>query len=76
MSLTHFTDKAFVITFEEPTDRIGCMRYGIKGIYNKKNLAEIALAKLNKESDKKSDTQYEIQETSLNDETVLFVYHY
>ncbi len=76
MSITHFTDKAFIITFEEAAGGFGCRRYGIKGIYNKKNLAEIAFAKLNKEAEYDMSILYKMKEVSLNDETVLFNYHY
>jgi hypothetical protein len=76
MSITHFTDKAFIITFEEAAGGFGCRRYGIKGIYNKKNIAEIAFAKLEKEAQHDMSISYNIKEVSLNDETVLFNYHY
>ena len=66
MSITHFTDKAFIITFEEAAGGFGCRRYGIKGIYNKKNLAEIAFAKLNKEAEYDMSISYKMKEVTLN----------
>jgi|APGre2960657423_1045063.scaffolds.fasta_scaffold170214_1 hypothetical protein len=74
MSLTHFTNKAFIITFEESTGRPGCVRYGIKGIYNNKNLAKIDFDKY--VNPKNRNTIFKLQEVTLNDEHVLFNYHY
>jgi hypothetical protein len=75
MSLTHFANKAFIIIFDESTG-FGCKRYGIQGIYNKKNIAEIALAKLNEETLHDMSISYNIKEVSLNDKTALFNYYY
>lgn len=77
MSLTHFANKAFIIIFDESTG-VGCRRYGIQGIYNKKSIAEIALAKLNEEilHDHRMSISYNIKEVSLNDKTALFSYYY
>jgi len=50
MKITHFTQRAWLITWERRGGCFGCQQYGICGIYNKKNLAQIDLDKFNKES--------------------------
>jgi len=77
MSLTHFTEKAWLITWESSGGgNLYSRQYGIYGIYNKKNLAQIDLDKLNKESKNNSRIDYELQEVGLNENKELFAFHY
>lgn len=76
MSLTHFTNKAWLITWERMGGGFGCRQYGIAGIYNKKNLAQIDLDKLNKQSINDSRISYKLQEVGLNENKHLFSFDY
>lgn len=76
MKTTHFTEKAWLITWERTDNRSSYSRqYGIYGIYNDKNLAEIAINKLKKESNN-SRIDYELQEVGLNEYKELFAFYY
>ena len=74
--ITHFSDKVWLVIFEQATGGYGCRQYGIHGIFNKKNLAENALKKLNDSSMNDSRIGYSIKEVNMNDKTVLFEYYY
>ena len=74
--ITHFTNKAWLVTFEHRTGGFGCCDYGIHGIFNKKNLAEIALEKLNKNIKFNDNITYSIKEVNLNEKQVLFQFLY
>jgi hypothetical protein len=78
MKITHFTQKAWLITWERSGGGFGCQQYGICGIYNKKNLAEIAIDKLKAESIKSKFSQidYKLQEVGLNENKQLFSFDY
>ena len=76
MSLTHFSNKAWLITWERMGGGFGCRQYGISGIYNKNNLAQIDLDKLNKESINDSRISYKLQEVGLNENKHLFSFDY
>ena len=76
MKITHFIEKAWLVTWERTDNRASYSRqYGIYGIYNDKNLAEIAIDKLKKESNN-SRIDYELQEVGLNEDKELFAFHY
>lgn len=74
--ITHFSDKVWLVIFEEATGSYGCCQYGIHGIFNKKNLAENALEKVKKSSKNNSRIGYRIKEVNMNDKVVLFEYFY
>jgi hypothetical protein len=77
MKITHFTEKAWLVTWERTSGRaLYSRQYGIYGIYNDKNLAEIAIDKLQKESINNSRIDYELQEVGLNEDKELFAFHY
>ena len=73
--ITHFANKAWIVIFEQSPGGFGNRNYGIHGIFNKKNLAEIAIDKLQKESNN-SRSDYELQEVGLNEDKELFAFHY
>jgi len=74
--ITHFTDKAWIVIFEQRPGGFGNCNYGIHGIFNKKNLAEIALDKLNKNIKFYDKITYSIKEVNLNEKQVLFQFLY
>lgn len=74
--LTHFANKAWLVTFEHRTGGFGCYDYGVCGIFNKKNLAEIALDKLKKQNNNNNRKEFKIQEINLDGEHVLFNFVY
>ena len=76
MQITHFSDKAWLVTWERRGGGFGCLQYGIHGIYNKPNLAQIALDKLNEESINDPRIVYKMQEVSMNNSHQLFEYNY
>ena len=76
MKITHFTQKAWLITWERRGGGFGCQQYGICGIYNKKNLAQIDLDKFNEESINDSRINYKLQEVGLNENKQLFSFDY
>ena len=76
MSLIHFTNKAWLITWERSGGGFRCRQYGICGIYNKKNLAQIDLDKFNKESSNDLRIDYKLQEVGLNENKQLFSFDY
>ena len=72
--ITHFSDKVWLVVFEELTGSLRCHISGIHGIFTEKNLAENALEKLN-ESCRGSRISYSIKEVNMNDKFVLFDYY-
>ena len=74
--ITHFTDKAWIVIFEQSPGGFGNRNYGIHGIFNKKNLAEIALKNLNKNIKFYDKITYSIKEINLNEKQVLFQFLY
>jgi len=74
--ITHFSDKVWLVIFEHATGGYGCREYGIHGIFNKRNLAEIALNKLNDSSENDMRISYRIKEVNMKDKFVLFDYYY
>lgn len=71
--ITHFSDKAWLVTWVRQGGGFGCYQYGIHGIYNKPNLAQDALDKLNKESTR---IEYKIKEVSMDNSHQLFDFNY
>lgn len=76
MKITHFAGKAWLITWEHQGGGFGCRQYGIKGIYNKPTLAQIALDKLNEFSKNDPRIEYKLREVTLTDDHQLFEYFY
>lgn len=82
--MTHFSNKAWIVTFEKPAGGFGCRSYGIMGIFNKPTLATNKLNQLNeqkRDAQKRGDerekwTEYLIQEVELNSVTKLFSFNY
>ena len=74
--ITHFANKAWIVTWEIAGNGLGCRNYGIHGIFNKKNLAEIALENLNKNIKFYNKITYSIKEVNLNEKQVLFQFLY
>ena len=76
--ITHFANKAWIVTWEIAGDGLGCRNYGIYGIYNKKNLADIAADKCKKEYklQKRRFADVQIQEVTLDGSHQLFQYLY
>lgn len=74
--ITHFSDKVWLVIFEQSTGGYGCRQYGVHGIFNKKNLAENALKKLDEISMNNSRIGYSIKEVNMKDKIVLFDYFY
>ncbi len=76
--ITHFTNKAWLVTWECMGYSMGCMSYGIHGIYNKENLANEA-AVLLKKNHKWREPQIfsiKVKEVSLDGTHELFQYNY
>lgn len=76
MKIIHFSDKAWLITWERQGGGFGCRQYGISGIYNKPKLAQIALDELNEKSKNDSRIEYKIKEVSIDKDEQLFEYYY
>jgi len=76
--ITHFTNKAWLVTWEIIGPGMGCMSYGIHGIYNKENLANEAMINLKKNHEwRKSQTcTVKVKEVSLDGTHELFKYVY
>ena len=76
--ITHFTNKAWIVTWEIAGGGFGCRNYGICGIYNKKNLADIAADKCKKEYklEKRKFADVQIQEITLDGSHKLFEFLY
>ena len=78
MKITHFTNKAWLVTWEVVGPGLGCMSYGIHGIYNKENLANEAavLLKKNHKWRKPQIFSIKVKEVSLDGTHELFQYNY
>jgi hypothetical protein len=77
MSLTHFTEKAWLITWESSGGgNLYSRQYGTYGIYNKKSLAKLAFDELLQKESINSRINYELQEVGLNECKELFAFHY
>jgi hypothetical protein len=78
--ITHFADKAWLVTWERQSGGFGCYQYGVVGIYNKPNLAQTVLNDLVSEENKKgfydNKTSYCIKEVGLNENKQLFEFLY
>jgi hypothetical protein len=76
--ITHFSNKAFLVTFERVTASYGCRKYVLAGIRNKRIAAETLMSEV-EDFYKKSCRTIEnlrIQEVQLNLEHDLFSYEY
>lgn len=81
-SLTHFTSKMYLVTYEQTTG-LGCRDYGIMSVHNKPQSAHAALKKLIKEQDKKDEPlgrkcRFDLKTVDINSpfRTKLFEYLY
>lgn len=78
--ITHFADKAWLVTWERQGGGFGCRQYGVHSIHNKPNLAQNVLDKLVQAENKKgfydNKTSYCIQEVGLNENKQLFEFLY
>ena len=77
--MTRFTNKVWIVTWEVSTG-LGCIDYGIHGIFNKKKLADDACEKVKQEhAEKYSNLTYrniKVQEVTLDGSHKLFNYLY
>jgi hypothetical protein len=76
--ITHYTNKAWLVTWEFLGPRMSCVSYGIHGIYNKENLAKEAaeLLKKNHNWRKPNTFAIKVKEVSLDGTHELFNYVY
>jgi hypothetical protein len=76
--ITHFTNKAWLVTWESIGPGLGCMSYGIHGIYNKENLAKEAADLLKKNHNWREPNTFtiKVKEVSLDGTHELFNYVY
>jgi hypothetical protein len=76
--ITHYTNKAWLVTWECIGPGMGCVSYGIHGIFNKENLAKDAAVHLKKNHNWREPQTFTImvKEVSLDGTHELFNYVY
>lgn len=76
--ITHFTKKAFLVTYEQASGGFGCIRYVLAGIRNKRSAAEILLKQVRDKhaKDFRPISSLKIQEVELDVEATIFNFNY
>jgi len=74
--MKHFSDKCWMVLYEQSGGGFGCRQYGIVAICNKPKEADDILAKYNEASRNNSRIEYKIKEVPLSGNTQLFEFLY
>ena len=76
--ITHFSNKAFLVTYEQSSGGLGCRKYVLAGIKNKRAAAETLMSEVAEKHkhDFHKIHDLKIQEVELNQEAAIFNYEY
>lgn len=76
--ITHFTNKAYLVTYEQQSGGFGCCKYVLAGIKNKRTAAETLIkeVEIKHSNDFRKISDLKIQEVELDEEAAIFHFNY